>query len=49
MVKKDVEKWILGIRYQINYLAVVKLEYQNIHRMDSKSENKVVAQFAVGF
>jgi len=49
MAKKDVEKWILGIRYQINYLAVVKLEYQNIHRMDSKSENKVVAQIAVGF
>lgn len=49
MAKKDVEKWILGIRYQINYLAVVKLEFQSIRRMDMKSENKVVAQFAVGF
>lgn len=49
MGRKDVEKWIVGVRYQINYLAVVKLEYQNVHRMDSGAENKVVAQIAVGF
>jgi len=47
--RPDVEKLVLGVRYQINYLAVMKLEYQNIRRMGAADENKVVAQFAVGF
>ncbi|GJM29694.1 MAG: hypothetical protein DHS20C17_23290 [Cyclobacteriaceae bacterium] len=38
-----------GIRYEINYLAVVKLEYQYEHHEETGNENRIVAQFAVGF
>jgi hypothetical protein len=49
MTRKDIAKWLLGIRYQLNYLAVVKLEYQSIQPRSSRSEHKIVAQIAVGF
>lgn len=40
---------LVGIRYEINYLAVVKLEYQHEHLEISGNENRIVAQFAIGF
>jgi hypothetical protein len=38
-----------GLRYEINFLAVVKLEYQYEHRELAGNENRVTAQFAIGF
>ena len=38
-----------GLRYEINFLAVVKLEYQYEHREIAGNENRVTAQFAIGF
>ena len=38
-----------GIRYEINYLAVVKLEYQYQHAEIEGNINSITAQFAIGF
>ncbi len=38
-----------GFRYQINYLAVVKLEYQYQQSAMEGNLNKVTVQFAIGF
>ncbi|HKR06265.1 MAG TPA: hypothetical protein VJY62_16635 [Bacteroidia bacterium] len=38
-----------GIRYEINYLAVVKLEYQRIDYEFLKDTDMITAQFAIGF
>ena len=35
--------------YEINYLMVVKLEYQYIDRDFSGTDNRITAQFAIGF
>lgn len=40
---------LAGVRYEINYLAVVKLEYQYEHHEVTGNESRIVAQFAVGF
>ncbi len=40
---------VVGLRYEINYLAVVKLEYQYQHADLTNNINKVTAQFSVGF
>lgn len=40
---------LAGIRYEINFLAVVKLEYQYEHHDLTGDVSRVVAQFAVGF
>lgn len=40
---------LAGIRYQISYLAVVKLEYEHEHAELTGGSNRVVAQFAIGF
>jgi hypothetical protein len=42
-------KMVVGVRYQINYLAVLKLEYQDIRTKGSADVNKIIAQIAVGF
>jgi len=41
--------FIGGLRYEINFLAVVKLEYQYENREIAGNESRVTAQFAVGF
>jgi hypothetical protein len=41
--------FVTGIRYEINYLAVVKLEYQHTDRDVLGSANKLTAQIAIGF
>ena len=38
-----------GLRYEINYLAVVKLEYQHQNSQLHNSTNKLTVQFAIGF
>lgn len=40
---------IAGLRYVINYLAVVKLEYQYQDRSFTGTNNRVAAQVAIGF
>ncbi len=46
---EDVNSIILGLRYEINYLMVVKLEYQYLERDFSGTDNRITAQFAIGF
>jgi hypothetical protein len=41
--------FLAGVRYQVSYLAVVKLEYQSEHRQKGDDNNRVMAQFAIGF
>ena len=40
---------IAGIRYEINYLSVVKLEYQHTDTDMDGTTDKITAQFAIGF
>ncbi len=47
--KNNTRSFVAGLRYEINYLAVVKLEYQYQHSQFLSSQNKVTAQFAIGF
>jgi hypothetical protein len=47
--KDNTTSFVGGIRYVINYLAVVKLEYQHTHTQISGDLNKVTFQFAIGF
>ena len=47
--KDNVTSFVLGLRYQINYLAVVKLEFQHQHAELEGNGNTVTAQFAIGF
>lgn len=47
--KDNTTAFVGGIRYQINYLAVVKLEYQHQQSQLLHSSNKVSAQIAIGF
>ena len=45
----NMSKLVAGIRYQLNYLAVVKLEYQYQHSEMMSDANNIIAQFAIGF
>jgi len=47
--KDNTTSFVGGARYQINYLAVVKLEYQYLHSEMNGNSNRVTAQFAIGF
>jgi hypothetical protein len=38
-----------GLRYEINYLSVIKLEYQHFYSDLQGKSDKVTAQFAIGF
>ena len=48
-IKDNTTAFTGGIRYQFNYLTVVKLEYMHQHSEYKGNINKVTAQFAVGF
>ena len=48
-VINNVSSIVAGLRYEINYLAVIKLEYQYQHNEFGNNINKVTAQFAIGF
>jgi len=45
----DVTSFVGGLRYEINFLAVVKLEYQYEDREIEGNASRVTAQFAIGF
>ena len=45
----DTTSFTTGLRYEINYLMVVKLEYQHQDRDVLGSLNKISAQIAIGF
>jgi hypothetical protein len=47
--KDNTASVVAGIRYNINYLTVVKLEYQHQHSSLQGNIDKVTAQFAIGF
>ncbi|MGN6619080.1 MAG: hypothetical protein ACTHJ5_18035 [Ilyomonas sp.] len=47
--KDNTTAFVVGMRYQINYLAVVKLEYQHTKSEIEGLDDKVTAQFAIGF
>jgi hypothetical protein len=47
--KNNTTTFVAGVRYEINYLAVVKLEYQHDHSELYANSNLVSAQFAIGF
>ncbi len=47
--KDNTTSLIAGIRYQINFLTVVKLEYMHQHQELEGNADKVTAQFAIGF
>lgn len=50
-INNDVTAFVTGLRYEINYLAVVKLEYQydSVHVHDAGSLNRLKLQIAIGF
>ncbi|HET7897153.1 MAG TPA: hypothetical protein VFL47_05775, partial [Flavisolibacter sp.] len=47
--KNNTTAFLAGMRYQVSYLAVIKLEYQFERTELNGDHNRVVAQFAVGF
>lgn len=46
---KQAQSFVAGFRYEISYLAVVKLEYQHIDNEFAVDVDKITAQFAIGF
>lgn len=47
--KNNITSLVAGLRYEINYLAVIKLEYQYQHSELLNTVKTVSAQFAIGF
>lgn len=47
--KDNTTALVAGVRYQLNYLAVIKLEYQHNDSELRGNGNKLIAQFAIGF
>jgi len=47
--KNNTTSVVAGLRYQINYLSVVKLEFQHQNSELEGNRNSITAQFAVGF
>ncbi|HEY0091405.1 MAG TPA: hypothetical protein VGB43_02870, partial [Flavobacterium sp.] len=47
--RNNMQSFVAGIRYEINYLAVVKLEYQHLDNQFTDDVDKVTVQFAIGF
>ncbi|MDB5246229.1 MAG: hypothetical protein JWQ40_623 [Segetibacter sp.] len=45
----DRTSFVAGFRYEINYLSVVKLEFQHSNISMTGKADKVMAQFAIGF
>jgi hypothetical protein len=48
-MSNDTRSLVAGIRYQFNYLAVLKLEFQHTDYDQSADLDKVTAQLAIGF
>lgn len=48
-MKNNTQSFVAGFRFEISYLAVIKLEYQHIDYEIGDTVDKVTAQFAIGF
>ncbi|HRG57788.1 MAG TPA: hypothetical protein PK323_02465 [Bacteroidia bacterium] len=48
-LKDNTTSYLIGFRYQINYLAVVKFEYEHSKSARAGMVDKYTAQFAIGF
>jgi hypothetical protein len=47
--KNNTTSIVGGIRYNINYLTALKLEYQHQHGQNEGDTNRITMQFAIGF
>jgi hypothetical protein len=47
--KDNTKAFLVGLRYQINYLAVVKLEYQHTDKELGEKDDRLTFQVAIGF
>ena len=47
--KDNTTSYLVGLRYQINYLAVIKFEYEHVSSKLTGLTDKYTAQFAIGF
>ena len=47
--KDNTTSYLIGLRYQINYLAVIKFEYEHVSSKLTGLVDKYTAQFAIGF
>jgi len=47
--KDNTNSYLVGLRYQINYLAVVKFEYEHVSSKFAGIVDNYTAQFAIGF
>lgn len=47
--QNNIQSYIAGLRYEINYLAVLKLEYQRQLSQTSKLSDQLTLQVAIGF
>lgn len=48
-MKNNTQSFVAGLRYEISYLAVIKMEYQHLDNEFSEDIDKVTVQFAIGF
>ena len=48
-VNKNTQSYVGGVRYELNYLAVVKLEYQHTRKYGANDSDRLIFQIAVGF
>lgn len=48
-MNNNVQSFVGGVRYELNYLAVLKLEYQHTNQHMYDNSDKVIFQIAVGF
>ncbi len=47
--KDNTQDFVLGLRYQVNYLIVAKLEYQHTQFETEGKNDKITMQLAIGF
>ncbi len=48
-LNNDTRSYVAGVRYEINYLAVLKLEYQHTKSQLHNNSDNIIFQIAVGF
>jgi hypothetical protein len=46
---EDTKSIVVGLRHEISYLAVIKLEYQYENRQFTGNADRIIAQLAIGF
>ncbi|WP_324673522.1 hypothetical protein [Hymenobacter sp. GOD-10R] len=48
-LNNNVQSFVGGLRYELSYLAVLKLEYQHVKNRQASTTDRLVFQVAVGF